>query len=209
MQVALVAARAWEARVAKSLAQRIADNATCQRIAWFFLKPFYPAASGFNPFEILVTVFVPQKVFRINGRIPWPVFPSARVLHWQNIKIGRSCAPGFSQGCYIQARNGIVIGDNFRIGPNVGLISANHDPDDFDRRVPSPPIVIGANVWIGMNAIVLPGVQIGDNVIVGAGSVVTHNLPSNVVAAGNPCRVLREKPPYGGGSGDALRSAAL
>lgn len=184
--------------MAKSLARRIADNPTNQRIAWFFLKPFYPRTSGFNPFEILATVFIPQKIFRIHGAIPWPVFPSARVLHWRNIKIGRSCAPGFSHGCYIQARNGIVIGDNFRIGPNVGLISANHDPDDFDRHLPGEPIVIGNNVWIGMNAVVLPGVKIGDNVIIGAGSVVTSDIPSNVIAAGNPCRVLREKPPYRG-----------
>ena len=63
----------------------------------------------------------------------------------------------------------------------------------------APPIVIGNDVWIGANAVVLPGVTIGDNVIVGAGAVVTRDIPANVVAVGNPARVLRDKRPYGAG----------
>jgi len=100
--------------------------------------------------------------------------------------------------CYVQARNGIEIGHNFRMGPGVGLISANHDHDDYDRHLPGKPIRIGNNVWIGMNSVIMPEVTIGDNVIIGAGSIVTTDIPSNSIAAGNPCRVIREKSPYRG-----------
>jgi acetyltransferase-like isoleucine patch superfamily enzyme len=84
------------------------------------------------------------------------------------------------------------------MGPGVGLISANHDIHDYDRWSESPPIVIGDNVWIGMNSVVLPGIKIGDNVVIASNSVVTKDIPSNSIAAGNPCTVVREKELYKG-----------
>lgn len=90
------------------------------------------------------------------------------------------------------------MGDNVRIGPNVGLISANHCPDDFDKWIKTKPIVIGNNVWIGMNSTVLAGIKIGSNVIIGANSIVTKDIPDNSIAAGNPCKILSEKTPYKG-----------
>lgn len=88
----------------------------------------------------------------------------------------------------------VTIGDNVFIAPNVGLYTAGH-PLDAPRRNEgleyAYPIHIGHNVWLGAGVSVLPGVTIGDNTVVGAGSVVTRSLPSNVVAAGNPCKVLR------------------
>ncbi|NRW82134.1 acetyltransferase-like isoleucine patch superfamily enzyme [Clostridium beijerinckii] len=81
------------------------------------------------------------------------------------------------------------------IAPNVTITPTGH-PVDPDLRRPgtqfSIPVRIGNNVWIGSNAVILPGVTIGDNSVIGAGSVVTHDIPENVVAVGNPCRVLRE-----------------
>ncbi len=166
--------------------------------AWFgWVRRLYPAATGFPPAHLLPYV-VPQKVFRVNGSVPWPVHFTSRVLYWRNVELGHRCAPGMSAGCYVQARNGIRAGHNLRVGPNVGLISANHDLEDYDRHLPCDPIVIGDNVWLGMNTVVMPGVKIGSNVVVGANSVVTADLPSNVVAAGNPCRVVRPKAPYTG-----------
>lgn len=162
-----------------------------------WLRWFYPRAEDI-PLFYLAYFFFPQKVLRINGRVPWPVHFTSRILFWKNVRKGRRTAPGMNAGCYIQARNGIVIGNNFRMGPNVGLISANHDLDDYDRHVDGDPIVIGDHVWIGMNSVVMPGVRIGDNVAIGAGSMVTRDIPSDVIAAGNPCRVLRPKPPYAG-----------
>lgn len=84
------------------------------------------------------------------------------------------------------------------MGPGVGLISANHVIDNYDEWTEDSPIQIGNNVWIGMNSVILPGVKIGDNVAIGANSVVTKDIPLNTIAAGNPCKKVKEKPPYSG-----------
>ena len=89
----------------------------------------------------------------------------------------------------------IYIGDSVMLGPNVVLATAGHPMDPELRRLVyqfNQPIHIGNNVWLGAGVIVLPGVTIGDNSVVGAGSVVTKDIPANVVAVGNPCRILRE-----------------
>ncbi|MGL5429777.1 MAG: sugar O-acetyltransferase [Vibrio sp.] len=88
----------------------------------------------------------------------------------------------------------IYIGDSVMIGPNVTLATAGHPiAPEYREKVAqfNVPIHIGRNVWLGANCVVLPGVTIGENTVIGAGSVVTHSIPSNVVAVGNPCRVLR------------------
>lgn len=168
------------------------------RIVWMFLRLFYSQLQGANPWYVLATVFFAQKLLRINGRVSWPVNFRSRVLYPEHITLGARSFPGWSPGCYIQGRNGIRVGSNLRLGPNVGLISANHDLSDYDKWPQTSPISIGDNVWIGMNAVVLPGVNIGSNCVVGANSVVTKDIPANCVASGNPCKVIKEKPPYTG-----------
>ena len=89
----------------------------------------------------------------------------------------------------------VTIGDYVFIAPNVVITTAGHafDSEQRDRGLEiALPITIGNHVWMGANVCVLPGVTIGDNTIIGAGSVVTKDIPSNVIAAGNPCSVLRE-----------------
>lgn len=89
----------------------------------------------------------------------------------------------------------IFVGDYTMIGPNVTLAAAGHPIQPELRRRAyqyNLPIHIGKNCWLGAGVIILPGVTIGDNTVVGAGSVVTKDLPANVVAVGNPCRILRE-----------------
>ncbi len=89
----------------------------------------------------------------------------------------------------------IFIGDRVMLGPNVTIATANH-PVSPELRARSlqynRSVTVGANVWIGAGAILVPGITIGENSVIGAGSVVTKDIPANVVAAGNPCRVLRE-----------------
>ena len=89
----------------------------------------------------------------------------------------------------------VRIGNNAFIAPNVGIYTAGH-PFDVKQRNEGLeyafPVTIGDNVWIGAQACILPGVTIGDNTVIAGGSVVTKDIPANVIAAGNPCRVIRE-----------------
>jgi galactoside O-acetyltransferase len=94
----------------------------------------------------------------------------------------------------------IYVGDNTMFGPNVTIATAGHpiSPPLREQGLQyNLPVHIGSNCWLGAGAIVLPGVTIGNNVVIGAGSVVTKDLPDNVVAVGNPCRVLRSTELYG------------
>ena len=89
----------------------------------------------------------------------------------------------------------IYVGDNTMIGPNVTIATAGHPIDPALRDVQAQfnmEVHIGRNVWIGGGCVLLPGVSIGDNTVIGAGSIVTKDIPANVVAYGNPCRVIRE-----------------
>ena len=89
----------------------------------------------------------------------------------------------------------VTIGDDVQIGPNVQLLTPTHPVEPGPRRdkwESAAPIVIGDNVWLGGGVIVCPGVTIGANTVVGAGAVVTRDLPADVVAVGNPARVIRE-----------------
>lgn len=88
----------------------------------------------------------------------------------------------------------VKFGDNVFIAPNCGFYTAGHPLDAKTRNEGweySKPIVVGDDVWIGGNVVVVPGVTIGSNTVIGAGSIVTKDIPSNVVAAGNPCRVIK------------------
>lgn len=89
----------------------------------------------------------------------------------------------------------VKFGDNVFIAPNCGFYCAGHPLDAQERNTLveyAKPITVGNNVWIGADVCVMPGVTIGDNTVIGAGSVVIKDIPSNVLAAGNPCKVIRE-----------------
>lgn len=90
--------------------------------------------------------------------------------------------------------NKVTFGDNVFIGPNCGFYTSGHpiDAEIRNRGIEyAKSISVGNDVWIGGNVVVLPGVTIGDNVVIGAGSIVTKDVPSNVVAVGNPCHVIK------------------
>ncbi len=98
-------------------------------------------------------------------------------------------------GCVMLDVAKVTIGDNVLFGPNVCIYTAGHPIHPEIRNSGYEygiPIVIGDNVWIGGSSVILPGVKIGSNTVIGAGSVVTKDIPDNVCAAGNPCRVIRE-----------------
>ena len=96
-------------------------------------------------------------------------------------------------GCFFQDLGGIYIGDNVQVGPGVTITTVNHnlDPERRGERFPEA-VWICDNVWIGANATILPGVTIGENAVIGAGSVVTKDVPANTVVAGNPAKVIRQ-----------------
>lgn len=95
-------------------------------------------------------------------------------------------------GCSIAAHDLIRIGADCHLGPYTNIIdNAYHEIEDHLTMPPSRPVIIGDNVWIGTRVIILPGVTIGDRAVIGAGSVVTKDVPPRSVAAGNPARVLR------------------
>ncbi len=92
----------------------------------------------------------------------------------------------------------VTIGNNVFIAPNVGIYTAGHQLDPKERAQGleyAYPVSIGNDVWIGGNTVILPGINIGDNCVIGAGSVVTKDIPANSMAVGNPCKVIRQAPP--------------
>ena len=109
-----------------------------------------------------------------------------------NISVGHNVYLNFN--CVILDVAPVRLGDNVMFGPNVQVYTATH-PINWRERAQGPefakPISIGSHVWIGGGTIICPGVQVGDRAVIGAGSVVTKDVPSDVFAAGNPCKVIR------------------
>ncbi|MEO7046355.1 MAG: hypothetical protein ABI091_13680, partial [Ferruginibacter sp.] len=97
-----------------------------------------------------------RKILRQNADTPWAVHYTSTIVAADKIKRGINVFPGDSPGNFINANNGISIGDFTNIGPNVGIISINHNKIDNTKYDPAPPIVIGKFCWIGMNAVILP-----------------------------------------------------
>jgi acetyltransferase-like isoleucine patch superfamily enzyme len=119
--------------------------------------------------------------------------PPFRCDYGYNIEFGKNFYANYNFTVLDAAK--VKIGDYVLIGPNVSLITVNH-PIDKEFRAKgyeiSKQIIIGNHVWIGANVSVNPGITIGANSIIGSGSIVTKNIPENVIAVGNPCKVLRQ-----------------
>lgn len=111
----------------------------------------------------------------------------------KNVYIGNNCYINFNVTMIDDGK--ITIGDNVLVGPNVTISTVNH-PIDINKRIKNNIIIkdvsIGNNVWIGANVVILPGIKIGNNSVIGAGSVVTKDIPNNVVAFGNPCKIIKK-----------------
>ncbi len=119
--------------------------------------------------------------------------PPFQCDYGSNIRVGNNFYANF--GCVLLDCARIEIGDNILLAPNVQIYTAHHPIDPKLRLTGNElasPICIGHNVWLGGGVIVCPNVRIGDNTTIGAGSVVTKDIPANVIAVGNPCRVIRQ-----------------
>lgn len=136
----------------------------------------------------LRTLFSELTARQVDGS--FMLFPPFYTDCGLGIAVGRNVF--INSCCNFQDQGGITIGDGSQIGHKVTLATLNHGiaPDERQTLAPSP-ITIGKNVWVGAAATVVPGVTIGDNSIVGAGSVVTKDIPANTIVAGVPARVIR------------------
>lgn len=119
------------------------------------------------------------------------LFPPFYTDCGKNIKIGENVF--INACCKFQDQGGIIIGDGCLIGHNVTIATLNHEtnPENRTNIIPSP-VKIGKNVWIGSDSTILPGVEIGDGAIIGAGSTVTKNIPQNTIVAGNPAKIIKK-----------------
>ncbi|MBQ1701892.1 MAG: sugar O-acetyltransferase [Prevotella sp.] len=137
-------------------------------------------------FEILKNLI--GKMADDNALIIQPFFCD----YGKHIRLGKRFFANFNFTVLDEAY--VTIGDDCFIGPNVSIYTACHSTNPIERNSRKEwalPVTIGNNVWIGGSVTILPGVTIGDNVTIGAGSVVVKDIPSNVIAAGNPCRVIK------------------
>ncbi|MBE9160171.1 sugar O-acetyltransferase [Nodosilinea sp. LEGE 06152] len=144
-----------------------------------------------RPAELEVRRSVVRSLFHTIGP-NFEITPPFFCDYGSHIRAGKNLY--LNANCTILDCNWVTLGDNVLLAPNVQIYAAYHPTDPAVRLTGlelAAPITIGSNVWIGGGAIVCPGVTIGDNTTIGAGSVVTKSIPANVVAVGNPCRVIR------------------
>jgi len=133
-----------------------------------------------------------QELFGKTGTNPY-LEQSFRCDYGYNIEVGDNFFANFD--CVILDVNKVIMGDDVQLGPGVHIYTAVHPVDPVERKDKTEygeKILIGDNVWIGGGAIICPGVKIGSNTTIGAGSVVTKDIPSNVLAVGNPCQVIKK-----------------
>lgn len=162
---------------------------TWELIRWLMMVP------GLIPG--IVGVFLRYVILRCLAKKScgfFRVLERVTIEYPRGLSIGRQA--GLNVGCWINARGGVTIGDDVIMGPYCVVHSANHRFDSLDvptRRqgYEEKPVYIGNNVWLGAQVTVLPGVTIGENAVIGAGAVVTRDIPPNAVAVGNPARVIR------------------
>lgn len=134
-----------------------------------------------------------QKVIGFNKGVYWPMHHSSIASYANRVQIGIETNPGLNPGCYIHGVNRIYIGDYTQFGPNVGLMSGNHDLYDFRKQQAAKPIRVGKHCWIGMGVVILPEVELGDFTIVGAGSIVTKSFPGGrCVIGGVPAKKIKD-----------------
>lgn len=161
----------------------------------YIFKGKYFKRPGAQGWEWVYQAFIWQKFFGINKHVPWPVSFRISVAVPKNIEFHPDDLNNFmTYGNYFQAADAkLIIGKGTYIAPNVGIMTENHDLKDPDKRAGGKDVIIGKKCWIGFNAVILPGVILGDHTVVGAGAIVTKSFPEGYcVIAGNPARVIKK-----------------
>ena len=173
----------------------------------FLLNLFRKMFKEFNYLEIddvisigKFRIFIQFLLSKFEGRKDfYALMPlNSKIVDLQKIEIsgnlsGSNLIRSFiSSKLYLQAINGIRIHSSVLIGPDVKIISANHDFQNYSKWIHDEPIVINKNVWIGANVVILPGVNIGSNCIIGAGSIVTKSFEENSIICGNPAQLIKK-----------------
>lgn len=158
-----------------------------------FIKLFLPLYSQFVRFSKtkLQASYIDFLKFKLGyTNIYWPRHKNCTIANPKKIYVGINALIGRS-GCYIQGAGEVYIGDYVQFGPNVGILSSNHDLYD-QRKYNFAKVIIGDYSWIGMNSVVLPGVELGTRTIVAAGSVVTKSFPDGFcVIGGVPAKLIK------------------
>ena len=190
----------------KMLAGRLYDCGDPELLAqWHRAKDLVRDYNAADSADLETKEAILSQLLGGRGKNVW-ITPPFYVDYGVNIFLGNNCE--INMNCVFLDDNRIVIGDNALIAPNVQIYTAFHPFHPADRFGPSredgsfafcktqtAPVIIGDNAWIGGGVLLMPGVTVGDNVVIGAGSVVTKDIPSNTIAYGNPCRAVRENRP--------------
>jgi maltose O-acetyltransferase len=164
--------------------QLAAERLACRKLLWDFNQ----SAPDDEPARAALL----ERLLGAMGEKAW-IEPPFFCDYGSNIAVGARFYANFE--CVILDCARVEIGDDVLFGPGVHVYTATHPVDASERARGlelARPVSIGSRVWIGGGAIVLPGVSIGDGTSIGAGAVVTRDVPAGVVAAGNPCRVIRQ-----------------
>jgi len=154
-----------------------------QNLFRWLVKFFYPQykrpLKGYmKNYRLLGEFFFMQKIMGFNRMVPWPVDFRSKVRGWRCIEKGFMCDPGDGPGVYINAFGGLKMGNNVAIAPNTTIVTTNHDKYDHRKISHKKGVIIGTNVWIGANCVILPGANIGNEVTIGAGCVIAGEIPS-------------------------------